>query len=168
MVSPDGKWLYYVSPGDMPKALWKVPFDGKGKPVKVMKHVSWSIISPTHPKRIASFYYDEDEKEKNPWKYILYEEGNSENWKDLGDGQILDWAADGSGIYYANKGRGFNNVGFISTETFEKKQITNFKDMIITGLDISPDGKSAVLTRGAITGNVIKVSGFKLRKESFC
>ncbi len=161
VISPDGKWLYYLSFGENTKALWKRELDGKGKPILIQKNVvGGSVISPTNPKKIASNYFDANEKEKHPWINILFDEDNPKNWKKLEIGQPKDWAADGSGVYYLDGGQSFNNVWFISTETFEKKQITHFKDLRILDLDISPDGKKAVLSRGATTGSIIKVSGF--------
>ncbi|MEZ5344299.1 MAG: winged helix-turn-helix domain-containing protein [Pyrinomonadaceae bacterium] len=160
LISADGKWLYYISPADIPKALWKMPLDGNGKPVEVLKNVAGkSIISPADPKKIASYYYDPNDKDKNPWKYILFDEDHSENWKDLKT-PILDWASDGSGIYFLDKGESFNNIWFVSTQTSEKKQITDFKDMKFNDLVISPDGKTAVVTRGATVGSVIKITAF--------
>lgn len=162
-ISPDGKWIYYVLPGDIPEALWKMPIDGNGEPIKILDGVHGpSIVSPTDPTKIVAFYFDKSETSKKPWKFILFKEGQPESLKtlDIFSMRRIDWKPDGSGIYYIENAESFNNIKFLSTENFQISQITNFKELKISNLSVSPDGKKMALTRGASIGNISKISGF--------
>jgi Tol biopolymer transport system component/DNA-binding winged helix-turn-helix (wHTH) protein len=158
-ISPDGKWLYFLTPGDIPDTLWKMPLAG-GEPVKVLDKVAGtSLVSPVNPNHIVFYFYDENEKNADKFKFMFYA---PEKITDLKiDATVrFDWKADGSGIYFNNNAEGFNNVNFVSLADQKQTRITEFTDQRINTISVSPDGKNFALSRGSSIGNIIKISGF--------
>lgn len=157
-VSPDGKWIYYTGDG-----LWKMPVTG-GEPVKVWDETPGvTRVSPTDPNRLISYYHDKNEKVKNAWMFVVYDENNPRDFKNLGIGAVVnfEWERDGSGIYYADPNEAFNNLWFLSLKDFKSKKITDYTDQRIVNMSLSPDGKTMVVARGTQTANVVKISGYR-------
>lgn len=117
-------------------------------------------VSPTNPSTLISYYPDPNEESGNKWKFILYSETNPKDFVGLDIESILfyDWKMDGTGIYYADRGEGFNNLWFLSIKDMKKTRITNLTDQRISNLSVSPDGQSIAISRGASTGSVLKIS----------
>lgn len=161
-LSPDGKWLYYVTPGDRPNTLWKRPLAG-GEPQLILKGVGGvTRVSPADPDRIASYYFDSGEKKKFPHRIVLFSEKEPGKLIDLGmpPNHRFEWKPDGSGIYYNHGGESFNNLWFVSVPDGTKTQFTFFRDMRISNMDISPDGRTFAVSRGASIGKIFRIKGF--------
>ncbi len=156
-ISPDGRWIYFAGNG-----LWKMPLEG-GEPIKLWERSPGTFrISPTDPKQIVAYFYDPKENKQNQYKVILFSEDDPGNFKDIKIPPVgqYEWKPDGSGFYYAGSGEGFNNIWFYSLKNKNSYQITNFIDQRINNLSLSPDGKTLAISRGAATGNILKISGF--------
>lgn len=156
-VSPDGKWLYYVSDG-----LWKMPISG-GEVVKVWNETPQTTrVSPTDPKHLISYYHDKNEKVKNAWMFVAYNEDNPSEYKNLGIGAVVqfEWKHDGSGIYYADPNEAFNNLWFLSLKDLKSQKVTNYTDQRIVAMSLSPDGKTMVVARGTQNANIVKITGW--------
>ncbi len=162
-ISADGKWLFYHSPGRGPTALWKMPLAG-GKPVKILQNAAGVVaVSPIDPDEIVSSFYDPDEKENYPWKYVFFSEQAKENLKDLKfepENHSVRWKPDGTGVYFARKEMNHNNLWFVSVDDGVFKQITDFSDQKIVNLAVSPDGQTIALSRSAGTSNILRINGF--------
>lgn len=161
-ISNDGKWLYYTITYGIPHTLWKQPLAG-GEPTKVLKGVGGiTMISPTNSDEIASYYFDPDEKVKSPHQIVLFSEKNPDDLTNLEIPPVhqFEWKPDGTAIYFGDGGESFNNLWSVSTKDKSRTQITNYNDLKIWNMDISPDGKTFAVSRGDATGKIFKISGF--------
>lgn len=163
-VSDDGKWLFYslIKTGNY--ELWKMPL-ADGDPGKVLDYAGGtSKVSPTDSNQIIAHYFDKNEKEKSPWKYVLFSHQAKNELRALNfdpHNHSFEWKKDGSGVFYAKKTVNQNNLWFYSLEDDKAEQITNFTDQKIVNLSLSPDGKTVALARGITIGNILRISDFQ-------
>lgn len=157
-VSPDGKWLYYIS--TRKNAVWKQPIEG-GPPVEVLAAGSGTVrVSPSDPSKFVSYYNDEKETVQSPWKFVIFDEDYAGHYIDLEipAGIFFEWSPDGSGIYYSDNGESFSNIWLVNAADKSRRQITAFTDQKIANFSISPDGSTFAISRGSATGNIIKLT----------
>lgn len=157
-ISSDGKWIYYSTD----RGLWKKSLED-GEKIRLTDKVPGRIrVSPTDPKLISAYYFDPNEKTKNPWKQVVFNTENFDEFTelDISPMSLFDWLPNGRKMYFVDGGESFNNIWTISPETLETEQITNFADQRISNMSLSPDGKTIAVSRGAATGNILKISGF--------
>lgn len=161
-VSPDGNWLVYVTPGEKPNSLWKMPLSG-GEPVKILQNAGGLFHISPDSRQIVASYYDPEEKNKNPWKYVIAPFDGVEKPQDTGfwsQAQVVRWKPDGSGIYFLSTGQSHTNIWFYSVIDKSKRPVTNFDSQEIINLSISPDGNTFAVARGTKASNLLKISGF--------
>ena len=154
-ISPDGKWLYYLSDG-----LWKRPLDS-GPAVKVLEKGAGTVrVSPTEPGLFAAYYYDRDERAANPWKFVLFNESDPGSFTDLKIAALIyfEWKPDGSGIYFADNGESYSNIWFRSVTDMSVTKITDFGDQRIGNFAISPDGGTFAISRGSAIGRIVRIT----------
>ena len=163
-ISPDGKWLYYCTPGGSPKELWRIPLAG-GEPERVLPGaVGVNLVSPKDPDKLVAYYFDSFEKNKHPWKFVLFSTENVNKKETLGfltQDHVIDWKNDGSGIYFLSRGETNNNVRFYSIKDKSTRPVTFFKEQRIVNLRVSPNGKNFALSRGTRSANILKIDGFR-------
>ncbi len=162
-VSADGKWLFYCTRTDSRREIWKMNL-ASGKSKKVLDSAGGeSRISPADSNQAIAHYFDTQEKEKRPWKYMLFSHDRELDLRRLNidpEAHSFEWKKDGTGIYYPNKSRNQNNLWFYSIKDNETRQITNFNDEKIVNLSVSPDDKTIALSKGVSTGNILQITGF--------
>jgi Tol biopolymer transport system component/DNA-binding winged helix-turn-helix (wHTH) protein len=155
-ISPDGSWLYYVGEG-----LWKMPLGG-GEAVRVWdRKPGTTRVSPVDSSRMVSYIHDQNEKLKNPWMFVTYRAEDPQQYKNLEIDAVIhfEWKPDGSGIYFADSGEGFNNLWFVSINDLKKQKLTDFTDQRMINMSLSPDGTTLAVSRGTQTGSAVKISG---------
>jgi len=167
-ISGDGKWLFYKRFGADGTELWKRPMLG-GEEVKILHHGGVSKVSPTDSNQIITQYFDSKEKEKTPWKYVLFSHEAKTELRHLDfipHNHSFEWKKDGSGFYFAKRATSQNDLMFYSLKDDKIQKITNFSDQKITNLDVSPDGKTIAISRGNLVGNILRIEGFAASKDN--
>ncbi|NNE99603.1 MAG: hypothetical protein HKN25_11340, partial [Pyrinomonadaceae bacterium] len=162
-ISADGKWLYYVITKGVRHSLWKQPLTG-GEAIRVREGVGGiNQISPTDSDKIAAYFFDPKERDKPQYQIVVFSENESNEVADLEIPPVhqFGWNSDGTGVYYGDGGESFNNLWLVSTKDKSKTQITDFADLKIWNMDISPDGKTMAVSRGDATGKIFKISGYR-------
>ena len=161
-ISPDGKWILYATPALKPNTLWKQSVVS-GEKLELLPFAGGkSYISPDMKTIIAS-YYDPDEKEKDPWKYIFIpfdNKGKPSETKTFKHTYDLSWSPDGKGIYFVTIGQSHSNINYFSLAGETITPITNYDSQSIFQLKISPNGKTIAAARGKRSSNLIKIAGF--------
>ena len=71
---------------------------------------------------------------------------------------LVHWAPDGKSIMYTANSNNVSNIWSQSIEGGPPKQVTDFKDSLITGFAWSFDGKTLVATRGVLTRDAVLIS----------
>lgn len=162
-ISNDGNWLFYTKLNSEKSEIWKKSLNG-GDAFKVLASAgSISKISPTEPGKMIAYYFDPNEKEKSPWKYVLFSHEAKNELRPLDfnpHNHSFTWKKDGTGVYFAKVAVNQNNLWFYSIENDKSEQITNFTDQKIVNLSLSPDGKTVALARGNTIGNILQISGY--------
>ena len=71
------------------------------------------------------------------------------------------WAHDGKSIFYTATSNNVSNIWSLPLDGGPPKQVTQFKDMLITGFAWSHDGKQLACMRGALMRDAILVTDLK-------
>jgi len=166
-LSPDSHWVLYTTQDGAKPTLWRVAIDG-GVPIKVTDHVvTTSSVSPDG--RSIAFTYPESSDSfapPNRLAIIPFEGGTPTKIFTLPQsGTVLPaihwWAHDGKSILYTATTNSVTNIWSLPLDGGKPKQVTDFKDMLITGFAWSHDGKQLVCARGALVRDAILVTDLK-------
>ena len=155
-ISPDGEWLFYHQSG----VLWKKSLSG-GKPIKFLKGGDRTRFT-SDSKTVLVYYFDAAEKENSPWKYVIMPvDGSGEHLETkIPSTMGIDWNGSDTEIYFGERRRTKSNILAYSVAKKTSRRLTNFDDLQIDFLKVSPDGKKIAIARGQSKSEVIKISGF--------
>ena len=165
-ITPDGRWVVYSAYAGVRPELWKVSIDG-GTPVRIIDSVATAgAVSPDG--RFIAFMYPESRDPLAPpnrISIIPIEGGPSIKTLDLQTSgtvsTLIAWAADGKSILYTLNTNNVSNLWSQSLDGGPPKQITDFKDMLMTGFAWSKDGKQLACTRGTFLRDAILITDLK-------
>jgi eukaryotic-like serine/threonine-protein kinase len=165
-LTPDGRWVVYISFDGVKPELWKVSIDG-GAPVKLTDHVvTIPSVSPDG-KWIAYSYPESVDPSAPPNRMAIIPIDGGPPVKTFSftvSGTVLSllqWAADGKTILYTVNANNVSNVWSQPIDGGSPKQITEFKEMLITGFAWSHDGKQLATARGNLMRDAILITDLK-------
>ena len=166
VVTPDAKWVLYISTDGAKPTLWKVSIDG-GNPVQVTDHVvSTAAISPDG-QLLAYTYPESPDPYAPPNRFAVV------NFNDLSPvatfefspsgtvPTLLRWSRDGKAVHYTVNKNSVSNVWSQSITGGEPKQVTFFKDSLMTGFAWSSDGKMFAATRGSLVRDAVLITDLR-------
>jgi serine/threonine protein kinase len=160
-VSPDGKWVVYSSL-DFVQTLWKVGIDG-GKPVQLTKQVAIGPAVSPDGRYISYFYPDSPDPQAPPNRIavIPFDGGEPIQRFSFEIGGTINpfgqWSADGSSILYLLSSNNVTNIWSQPLAGGSPKQITDFKDSLMTGFSWSRDGKQLACARGLLMRDAVLI-----------
>jgi eukaryotic-like serine/threonine-protein kinase len=165
-LSPDGRWVIYTAYTGARPTLWKVSIDG-GTAVQVTDNVSTqAAVSPDG--RFIAYTYPESPDPfapPNRLAVIPFEGGpviKTFAKPDAGTvSTITQWSTDGKAILYSLNANNVSNIWSQPIDGGPPKQITDFKDLLITGFVWTRDGKNLLCTRGALLRDAVLVTDLK-------
>jgi Tol biopolymer transport system component len=158
-ITPDGKWVIYVSLGSRTPTLWKLPIDGGESSQLLDKHSMAPAVSPDG-KFIACFYWDE--LPDSPLAIaVIPVEGGEPIKKFTLPAMFVRWLPDGSGLTYVDNRGGVSNIWMQPIDGGKPVQLTDFKTDMIFGFDWSRDARQLGLSRGIVTSDVVLFSELK-------
>ncbi len=168
-LSPDDKWVFYSSVNEGRITLWRVPADG-GSPVQL---INGSAVAPDvspDGKFIVYMYTDSVDESAPPNRFAIIpiEDGEPVESREpvktfafQTSGTIsplAHWSPDGRSILYPVSNRNVTNVWAQPIDGGPPKQITDFKDSLMTGFSWSRDGKTLAATRGMLLRDAVLIS----------
>src|SRR5690349_9695317 len=161
-VTPDSRWVIYTAPSGAKPVLWKVSIDG-GAPTQVSDHVAtMGAVSPDG--NLIAFLYPESPDMLAPPNRITvmpFEgSGDTKIFSIPSSGTvltILKWAQDGKSVLYTNTTNNVTNIWSQPVDGGPAKQVTDFKEMLITGFAWSRDGKQLACTRGNLVRDAVLI-----------
>jgi Tol biopolymer transport system component len=161
-VTPDSRWVIYTAPSGAKPVLWKVSIDG-GAPTQVSDHVAtMGAVSPDG--KLIAFLYPESPDMLAPPNRIAvipFEgSGDTKIFSIPSTGTvltILKWAQDGESVLYTNTTNNVTNIWSQPVDGGPAKQVTDFKEMLITGFAWSRDGKQLACTRGNLVRDAVLI-----------
>ena len=162
-ISPDSRWVVYTALEGVKPTLWKVSIDG-GTPVQVTDHVATtSNVSPDG--RYIAYTYPESYDPfapPNRVAIIPFDGGATLKTFNIPDSgvvlTVVQWAADSKSIFYTVSRNNVTNIWKQPLNGDPPKQVTDFKDLLITGYAWSSDGKQLVCTRGTRLRDAILIT----------
>jgi eukaryotic-like serine/threonine-protein kinase len=161
-VTADGRWLIYASPGEQPTALWKKSLVSNEPPVRLTASMGSNAVSPDLANVVVS-YLSENAAGRRVSKYGLIPFAPTEQPQPLDFNPFhgsIAWKKDGSGFYWIDDGRDLNNIRFYSLTEKTNRPVTDFRDMKMLRLGLSPDGKVLATARGATVSNIFRIENF--------
>ncbi len=158
-ISPDGKWLAYISIDDKP-TLWKLPLDG-GQPKQLTHNFTWVPSISPDGKLIACLYR---ENAGQPFQLALIPADESSVVKlfplppTVFDFAGLRWTPDGTSVIYVNNEHGTSNLWSQPIDGKPPRQLTRFESSQIFRFAWSPNGKQIMLERGTNFRDVVLIT----------
>jgi len=158
-VSPDGRWVIHGSRKDA--GLYKVSISG-GTPVKLAETtMEGAQFSPDGRWIAYTSYLQGPDRLLRSLVVIPSEGGKPVHTFPHPDGFGLRWAPKGDALTYFRDVAGVSNLWSQPLDGGPPKQITDFKDGVISSYDWSADGKRIYLSRGSETRDVVLIRDFK-------
>ena len=162
-LSPDSRWVIYTVLEGAQPTLWKVSIDG-GTPVQITDRVG-SVPSVSPDGKFIAYGYPESQDPFAPANRIgvmPFEGGPNVSTLQINPGgtvpPIIQWAPDGKSILYSMNTSNVSNIWSQPLDGGPPKQITDFKDLLITSFSWSRDGKQLVCTRGALVRDAVLIT----------
>jgi serine/threonine protein kinase len=165
-LTPDGKWVVYIDNAGAKPTMWKVSIDG-GTPVQVSDHVASSAVVSPDGKMLAYSYPESYDPYAPPNRVTVV------NFADLTPvttfvfgasstvPTLIQWSPDGKSILYTVNREGVSNVWSQSISGGDPKQVTFFKDSLMTGFAWSSDGKMFTATRGSLLRDAVLITDLR-------
>ena len=165
-LTPDGRWIIYTGVSEAKPTLWKVSIDG-GTPVQITDHVAtMGVVSPDG-KYIAYSYPDSVDVSAPPNRIALISIDGGPAIKTFNLPQsgtvlsILKWSPDGKSISYSVNSQNVSNIWNQPLDGGPPRQVTDFKEMLITSFAWSADGKQLACTRGNLLRDAVLITDTK-------
>jgi TolB protein len=165
-VSPDSRWVIYTTYEAPKPTLWKVSIDG-GTPVRITDHVS-AVASISPDGKFIAYSYPESADPFAPPNRITvipFEGGPATHTFQINAGgtvaTVIQWAPDSKSLLYSVNMSNVSNIWSQSLDGGPPKQVTDFKDLLITAFSWSRDGKQLVCTRGSLLRDAVLISDTK-------
>jgi Tol biopolymer transport system component len=165
-ISPDGKWVIYSSLSGAKPSLLKVSIDG-GNAVSFSNEPGVGPTISPDGKHVAYLYPESPDPFAPPNRIAIakFDDGTVEKTFSIQSNgtvpALVHWSADGKSILHSLNANNVSNIWQQSVEGGTPKQITNFKDNLITGYAWSNDGKELVCTRGILLRDAVLVTDTK-------
>jgi Tol biopolymer transport system component len=157
-VSPDGKWVVYVSAID--GALWKIPYAG-GQPTRLAPGtMSDPAVSPDG-RWVAALFR---ESVVSPWVPVLIslEDGGISRTLPLPEQKTVShvrFSRDGAALDVALNDNHAGNVWRLPLDGGQPIQLTQFAGNELRSFDWSWDGKLLACERGGWRGDIVLLRG---------
>ena len=155
-VSPDGRWVVYSSLAGGRMTLWRVPVEG-GTPQQITDRMAYEPQVSPDGKWIAYAYSDLPNIEilynihADKIAVIPFDGGEPVKVFDVKLGGTIEptlrWSRDGSSLLYSVTQGSLSNVWSQPLDGGLPRQVTDFKEKLITTFNVAPDGK-LVCVRG--------------------
>ena len=165
-ISPDGKWVVYTSLGATKPTVWKVSIEG-GDARELTSRVSTNALVSPDGKFVAYLYPESRDAfaPANRLAIMPFEGGDPVKIFPLPAairiGALSQWSPDGTSIHYTATNNNVTNIWSQPLDGSPAKQITDFKDSLMTGFAWSRDGKTLACTRGTQLRDAVLISDGK-------
>jgi serine/threonine protein kinase/Tol biopolymer transport system component len=167
-ISPDVKWVIYSALDGPKPALWKVSIDG-GTPVRVTEHPGSGASFSPDGKLLAYMHVESPDPYAPPNRITVMPltEGTGQApvtfaFPPSGTvATVTRWSTDGKAILYSVNANNVSNIWSQPIDGSPPKQITDFKDSLITGFAWSRDGKQLACARGLLMRDAVLVTDVK-------
>jgi len=165
-ISPDGKWVIFTSMAGPKPTIWKVSIDG-GTAQQITDHIAMAgRVSPDGKLIMFQFAASADPYAPPNKVGVMPFEGEGElkeySLPASGTASVVTmWSQDGKSILFSVVSNNVSNIWSQPLDGGPAKQVTNFKDGLITGFAWSNDGKQLACMRGVLLRDAVLISDMK-------
>ena len=165
-ISPDNRWVIYTSLQNGKPTLLKVSIDG-GTPAQVTDHNATAATVSPDGKLIAYTYPESTDLSAPPNRIAImpFEGGPVLEVLAMPSASTLfpmvQWSEDSKSVYYTVISNNVSNIWSQPIDGGKPKQVTDFKEMLITSFAWSQDGKQLVCSRGDLNRDAILITDLK-------
>jgi serine/threonine protein kinase/Tol biopolymer transport system component len=165
-ISPDGKWVIFTAGAGSQPQIFKVPIEGGTPQLITDKRAAGGRVSPDG-KLIMFTYADSPDPYAPPNKIgvIPFEGAGEEKVFDIPPNgtvpTMTQWSVDGKSVIYTVNANNVSNLWSQSLSGGAPKQITDFKEGLITGFAYSNDGKILACSRGTLLRDAVLITDVK-------
>jgi serine/threonine protein kinase/Tol biopolymer transport system component len=164
--TPDGKEVVYTSLSGAYPTLWKVSLAG-GAPQKITDHPGIAGRVSPDGKQLMFMFSESPDPFAPPNRLAIIpfgSDGQLQEFPIATSGTtptVAQWARDGKAIIFSENRVNVSNLWSQSIEGGAPKQLTDFKDSLITGFAWSFDGTQLACTRGVLRRDAVLVTDTK-------
>ena len=165
-MSPDSKWVIYTANDGAKPALWKVSING-GEPIQITDHLATSAVVSPDGKLLAYTYPDSPDPFAPPNRITVVSFDSNTPVTNFGftpSGTVptlIQWSNDGKSLLYSVNQYSVSNVWAQPLAGGPPKQITDFKDGLMTGFAWSRDGKQFAAIRGSLLRDAVLITDLR-------
>jgi eukaryotic-like serine/threonine-protein kinase len=161
-VTPDDKWIFYTAGVSGKPTLWKVSADG-GEPIQVSDVVAVAPSISPDGKFVAYLFPESSDPLAPPNRIgvMPINGGEPKAFPFQPSGTIApfaQWSLDGRSILYTVNNNNVTNIWSQPLDGGPPKQVTDFKDSLMTGFAWSRDGKTLASTRGTLWRDAVLIT----------
>ncbi|MGB7922604.1 MAG: winged helix-turn-helix domain-containing protein [Pyrinomonadaceae bacterium] len=160
-ISPDGRWVVYMSINKGSSTLWKTSLDGGQAAIQLSdKIASVPRISPDG--RFIACFYRAQLDTFSKFAVLPIDGGEPVKVFDRSPTTFVEagiqWTRDGRALTFIDNRDGVSNMWLQPVDGSPAKQLTNFSSETIFRFAWSPDGKMIVAERGTETGDIVLIN----------
>jgi Tol biopolymer transport system component len=162
-ISPDSKWVVYNSLAQTKATLLKISIEG-GTPQQLSDHVAFSATFSPDGRSIAFLFPESPDPFAPPNRIGLmsFPDGAVVKTFTIPTSgtvfPVVQWSVDGRLIHYSINHDNVTNIWSQDLDGAEPKQVTDFKNSLMTGFAWSRDGKQLACTRGALMRDAVLIA----------
>jgi serine/threonine protein kinase/Tol biopolymer transport system component len=162
-ITPDDNWVIYSSLVGGRFTLWKVGIEG-GNPIELTNRVAIAPTVSPDGKYVAYMFPASSDPLAPPNRIAVMPIAGGEPSKVIEIpptstvAPSAHWSADGKSIMYTVNNQNVTNIWSQALDGGAPKQVSEFKDSLMTGFAWSNDGKKLACTRGVLTRDAVLIS----------
>jgi Tol biopolymer transport system component/DNA-binding winged helix-turn-helix (wHTH) protein len=160
-ISPDGRWVVYMSLVKDSPRLWKTSIDGGEAAIQLSDKIT-SVPRVSPDGRFIACFYRAQVDTFSKLAVIPSDGGDPVKVFDKSPTTIVEagiqWTPDGRALAFVDNRDGVSNIWLQPLDGSPAKQLTNFTSETIFRFAWSPDGKMFVAERGTEIGDIVLIN----------
>lgn len=160
-ISPDGRWVVYMSIDKGSPTLWKTSIDGGRAAIQLSDKIA-SVPRVSPDGRFIACFYRAQVEISSKLAVLPFDGGEPVKVFDKSPTTFVEagiqWTPDGRALTFIDNRDGVSNIWLQPLDGSPVKQLTNFTSETIFRFAWSPDGKMIVAERGTETGDIVLIN----------
>ncbi len=160
-ISPDGRWVVYMSLDKDSPSVWRTSIDGGEAAIQLTDKIA-SVPRFSPDGRLIACFYRPDVDTFSKLAVLPFDGGEPVQVFDKSPTTIVEsgiqWTPDGRALTFIANRDGVSNIWLQPLDGSPAQQLTNFTSETIFRFAWSPDGKMFVAERGTEIGDIVLIN----------